>query len=83
MLIDVIVGGQTKFLPNGVPYVEGGEPSVMDTDELTLKTYPMAETKDARNLVAVEYWEGNQFRHRSINGELKPKELGQVQGHFV
>lgn len=69
MLIDVLIGGQTKYYPDGVPYVEGGKPAIMDTADLDLKSYTI--DNDVESTTIWEYWEGNELRHRSVAMRLK------------
>lgn len=69
MLVNVIVGGETKFLDNGVPHVIGGRLAVMDTSQLELREVTF-ET-DTEITKATEYWEGDELRHRSVEMILK------------
>ena len=68
-LINVTVGGVTKYLENNVPYVEGGEPAIMDSDHLEKRVG--GHDNENETVEFVEYWEGDQLRHRSVNMVLK------------
>jgi hypothetical protein len=69
MLINVILGGETRYMPNGVPYVVGGSPSQMNTDALERRE-PVFEN-EIEKTVATEYWLGGQLVHRSVHVHLK------------
>lgn len=72
MIVDVTLGGTTKYLENGVPYAEGGYPMKMDTDELTLKKYQMPDTPFTNGIFATEYWLDGELVHRSLDVEIVP-----------
>lgn len=81
MLISVMLGGETKFNEAGQPYNEGGSLGYMDTDELTLKTNTWDNDNEAGKVI--EYWEGAELRHRSVDLHLKtPLDFGIFQGKF-
>lgn len=82
MLINVVVGGETKYFENGQPYNDGGEFTVMDDSLLTKKQY---DTEDETSIAHVtEYWEGEELRNRSVEVDLKPlvvtPDAGQIGG---
>jgi len=86
-LINVVIGGETKYLPEvrqvevlsegqlytvnnyQVPYNEGGKLVVMKAEELTEKLVSYED--DNEIWTAIEYWEDNELRHRSLHMQLK------------
>lgn len=81
MLINVMIGGRTEFNEQGQPYNVGGTLAVMESDELSYKTYSWDNEDEAGT--AHEYWEGAELRHRSVDLKLKkPLELFSKQGSF-
>lgn len=79
-LIDVVVGGETRFTQDGQPYNVGGAPARMDADALTRRTAVFED--DDKKVMATEYWEGDQLRHRSVRIDLKrmPQFVGAEAG---
>lgn len=73
-VINVILGGKTVW-DNGVPRVEGGEPSTMDTDDLEKSEY-VIDNENERTTV-VEYWLSDQLVHRSVDMHLKTGLFGE------
>lgn len=69
MLVNVITGGKTAYLDNGVPYVIGGKPAVMDTEDLEKRTSTL--DNDIERTVATEYWLDGELVHRSVHVHLK------------
>jgi len=85
-LIQVTLGGETKWDENHLPYVEGGYQTFMEADELEKRVITI-DTDDYIT-TATEYWEGKELRHRSCHAHMKkwPKivEPAEVQqGMFV
>ncbi len=71
-LINVVVGGITKFhesIHGPVPYVEGGEPALMETDDLEKKAYVIDDENEHTEVT--EYWHEGGLVHRSVNMRLK------------
>lgn len=81
MLINVMLGGKTKWLTNNAPCVEGGYPSQMD-DSLLQKMELVTENENEKT-VATEYWLDGELVHRSVHVHLKkPLELQGSIGKF-
>lgn len=68
MLIDVTLGGRT-FYENGVPCVDGGYPSKMDTDALERREHLI--DNDNERTTIIEYWLDGELVHRSVDMFLK------------
>lgn len=73
MLINVVVGGETKYFENGQPYNDGGEFTVMDDSLLEKKEYTV--DSDTDTAYVTEYWEGSELRSRSVLVNLKPLKM--------
>jgi len=71
-LINVIVGGQTKYIDSvhgKVPYVVGGEPAIMESDELERRGYVIDDENE--HTTVTEYWHEGELVHRSVHVALK------------
>lgn len=68
-LISVALGGVTKYNEAGQPYNDGGYTGFMDTDELEL--HRSFYENDNESCSIIEYWEGDELRHRSVDLVLK------------
>lgn len=81
-LIDVMVGGETRFTQDGQPYNVDGTPARMDADMLERRLAILEG--DDKKVVATEYWEGDQLRHRSLHVKIKraPQFVGAEAGEL-
>jgi hypothetical protein len=68
-LIQVALGGETKFTPEGLPYNPSTEFGFMEETELKKVTSVL--DNDNEHTEVTEYWEGDVLRHRSVNMVLK------------
>ncbi len=66
--INVLLGGKTVY-DNGVPRVEGGSPSVMDTADLAKREHLIDNINERTEIT--EYWLHGELVHRSVDMHLK------------
>lgn len=82
-LINVAMGGETKYTPEGLPYNVGGHAGFMDELDLDKRVIIMRDDDDMQ-VVATEYWEGEHHRARSVHVTIKrmSESVGAEQGEM-